>query len=927
MSSFKDTVFLPKTDFSMRAQLSEKEPQILEQWVMQNLSQKIKERSKSFPQFVLHWGPPFANGHIHAGHAVNYCLKDIISLFKRMQGYNVSLIPGWDCHGLPIEWEIEKQYRAKGKRKEEISLLEFRAECRKFADNWSKIQNKEFQRLGVMGEFDRPYSTMDFESEASILKQIYAFVNRNALYRGVRPILWSVVEKTALAEAEIEYQDHTSTTAFVKFKIIHPAFEDLKDVFAVIWTTTPWTLPGNRAIAYGPQMDYVILEIENVDEGSLAQKGEKLLVAKDLLEFTLKNAAIQNYRIIREFKGEALLGTKCAHPLRGVGYDFEVPLLPADFVTTEQGTGLVHIAPGHGEDDFYLGQKYGIEVPETVHDDGTYTNQVPLFEGAFVLKANPLVLEEIQKRGKLLAKGTLVHSYPHSWRSKQPLIFRTVPQWFISLEENNLRTKALKAIDEVRWIPEEGKNRIRAMVENRPNWCISRQRSWGVPIAIYVHKETRAILKDPEVNKRILKAFAEKGSDAWFENPYAYLEGLHDSNQFEAVHDIIDVWFESGSTQAFVFEQNPNLTGPADLYVEGSDQHRGWFQSSLLVALGAGRKTPYKAVLTHGFVVDDKGRKMSKSMGNGVDPQDIIKKYGADVLRLWIVSSNYHDDLRIGDEILKRTSDHYRRFRNTLRFLLGGLHGFSEKEIVPYVDMPLLEKAILHKLKILDILAHETADSYDFQRFYLELHHFCAVDLSAFYFDIRKDSLYCDEENDLKRRATRTLMHILFEHICLWLSPVLCFTAEEAFKTYGAEESIHTKIMTCMSKLNFNIEAHDKIENLRRIKAVVTGALELKRADKTIGSSLEGHPVIYVKPELMASLKDVDFEELCIVSNVTLSAEAPPSHAFKLEGIDDIAVVIEKAEGEKCVRCWKILEEVKYHSEHLCGRCASVVGI
>ena len=800
---YRKTVFLPQTEFPMRGELPKREPALLERWKEIDLYGQQRAASKGREKYVLHDGPPYANGNLHIGHALNKILKDVISRAQQMLGKDSIYVPGWDCHGLPIEWKIEEEYRAKKRSKDDVPILEFRKECRDFAAHWIDVQREEFKRLGVLGDWDHPYTTMEYAAEAQIVREIGKFLMNGGLFRGAKPVMWSVVEQTALAEAEIEYQDHTSTQVWVKFPVARPSVKALEGASVVIWTTTPWTLPGNRAIAFNEDLDYVVIEVESVREGSAAKVGEKLVVAAPLEVNFAEVAKISGK--VELVSGKYLAGTICHHPLHGQGYDFDVPLLPGDFVTDVDGTGFVHIAPGHGEDDFALGQKHGIPVPQTVGPDGVYYDSVPLFAGKHVYwpngktgDADKAVIAALTEQHALLAQAPLVHSYPHSWRSKAPLIFRTTPQWFIGMERNDLRNKALAAIDATKWYPPQGQNRIRAMVETRPDWCISRQRAWGVPIAVFVDKKTGEVLRDQAVVDRIAAAFEKEGADAWYaHDPGEFLGPGRDPADYEQVKDVVDVWFDSGSTHSFVLEKRPDLKWPASLYLEGSDQHRGWFHSSLLESCGTRGRAPYEAVLTHGFVLDEQGRKMSKSLGNVVAPQEVVSQSGADILRLWVVASDYSEDLRIGPEILKYQADVYRRLRNTLRYLLGALAGFSEHERIAPDEMPELERYVLHRLAETDAVVRQTAESYDFHSMFTALHNFCAVDLSAFYFDVRKDALYCDAPSSARRRAVRTVLDHVFECLVRWLAPVLCFTAEEAWLArHGDAEdsSVHLQL-------------------------------------------------------------------------------------------------------------------------------------
>ncbi|MGY8958546.1 MAG: isoleucine--tRNA ligase, partial [Alphaproteobacteria bacterium] len=788
-ADYKDTVFLPNTDFPMKAGLAQREPELLARWESMDLWGKLRAQSADCEPFILHDGPPYANGHLHIGHALNKILKDVINRSEQMQGRNANYVPGWDCHGLPIEWKIEEKYRAAGLDKDEVPINEFRAECREFAAHWIDIQREEFKRMGVLGDWGHPYLTMDFAAEAQIAREIGKFLMNGGLYKGSKPVLWSVVEKTALAEAEVEYMDHKSPMIWARFPVVKTATPDMEGASIVIWTTTPWTIPGNRGVACHAEFDYTILEVSEIDEKSRARVGERLAMATALVQTVMDKAGVTKHDVIGTVKGDALEGDLFAHPWRGQGYDFDVLMMNADYVTDDAGTGFVHIAPGHGADDFVLGVSYGLEVPRTVAEDGTYYPGVPMFEDKRVLtedgkegNASGNTIRLLDECGALLAKGSIRHSYPHSWRSKAPLIFRNTSQWFISMETNDLRKTALGAIDDTRFVPESGRNRLYSMVEKRPDWCISRQRAWGVPIPVFVDKRTGEPLRDQSVIDRTADAFAEEGADAWYNSPpERFLGPDHDPANFEKVTDVVDVWFDSGSTHSFVLEQRDDLQWPASLYLEGSDQHRGWFHSSLLESCGTRGRAPYDTVLTHGFVMAEDGRKMSKSLGNVVEPQKIANQYGIETLRLWVVASDYSEDLKIGPEIIKRLIDAYRRLRNTLRWLLGNLGRFEESKRVAPADMPELERWVLHRLGELDSVVRTSCAAYDFHRMFRELHDFCAVDLSAFYFDIRKDSLYCDGLESKTRLATLTVLDAIFNCLTAWFAPILCFTAEEAW--------------------------------------------------------------------------------------------------------------------------------------------------
>jgi isoleucyl-tRNA synthetase len=937
-TDYRSTVFLPQTDFPMRGDLPKREPALLQRWQENGLWRRLREASKGREKFILHDGPPYANGNLHIGHALNKILKDVVNRAQQMLGKDANYVPGWDCHGLPIEWKIEEKYRAAKKSKDEVPIDLFRKECRDFAEHWIDVQREEFKRLGVAGDWDNPYTTMAYAAEAQIVREIGKFLMNGGLYKGAKPVMWSVVEQTALAEAEIEYHDHTSTTVWARFPVVTASHPALSGAAIVIWTTTPWTLPGNRAIAYGAGFDYVVATVAKTDDVRNVRVGERLVVAKQLLGHLEKAAGFEAAPGPVVLKGEALAGTVARHPLHGQGYDFDVPLLAGEFVSEEDGTGFVHIAPGHGEDDYEVGRKYGIEVPHTVAGDGTYLAHVPLFAGKTVYwpngktgNANAAVIAAVEAAGGLVAQGKLVHSYPHSWRSRAPLIFRNTPQWFISMDVNGLRQKALTAIDNTRWVPAQGKNRIQAMIESRPDWCISRQRAWGVPIAVFTDKKTGAPLRDQRVVDRIAAAVERDGADVWFTaDPQDFLGNDYAADDYDKVTDIVDVWFDSGSTHSFVLEQRPDLQWPASLYLEGSDQHRGWFHSSLLESCGTRGRAPYDAVLTHGFVLDEQGRKMSKSLGNVVAPQEVVDQSGADILRLWVVASDYSEDLRIGPEILKYHADMYRRLRNTLRFLLGNLAGFGKAEILPDSEMPELERWVLHRLAELDAVVRDSVAAYDFHAMFTALHNFCAVDLSAFYFDIRKDSLYCDRPDGAMRRAARTVLDRLFDSLARWLAPVLCFTTEEAWLARHGDDaanSVHLQLFPEIPATWHNPELAAKWAKIRDLRRVVTGAIEVERAQKRIGSSLQAHADVTADEAIVAAFAGIDLAEICITSSGMLRTAPVEPDAFTLPDVPGIGVRIAPATGEKCQRCWKVLPEVGTIKAHpdLCRRCADAV--
>ena len=932
-SDYRSTLFLPQTDFPMKASLPAREPEMLARWDSMDLYALLRADAKGRETFTLHDGPPYANGDIHMGHVMNKVLKDVIVRSQQMTGKDAPYVPGWDCHGLPIEWKIEEKYRKAGKDKDEVPAIEFRQECRTFAGKWIDIQRDQFKRLGIAGDWDNPYTTMAYDAEARIVSELMKFAMDGSLYRGSKPVMWSVVEKTALAEAEVEYHDKTSTTIEVAFPVVRTDLPDMEGASVVIWTTTPWTIPGNRAVAYGDDIDYVLIEAKAVSEEVVARVGQKLVMAEALMADLTESAGITASDIVARFKGREFANTICAHPWRGQGYDFDVPLIQADHVTVEQGTGFVHTAPGHGVEDYEAGMKAGLEVPFTVGDGGLFYDHVPLVAGQHVFKADARVCELLLEAGALLSQGKLTHSYPHSWRSKAPLIFRNTPQWFISMSTCGLRDKALEAIDTVRWVPERSKNRIRTMVETRPDWVISRQRAWGVPITVFAHKESGEILCDEAVNKRIFEAVSAGGADAWFAaDPADFLGGDYNAEDYEQATDILDVWFDSGSTHAFVLEDRDDLSSPADLYLEGSDQHRGWFQSSLLESCGTRGRAPYKAVLTHGFAQDGDGRKMSKSLGNTVVPQKIMDQNGADILRLWVVSTDYFEDVRIGKEILGGQVDAYRKMRNTLRFLLGNLADFDEAEKLDYDQLPELERWVLHRLQSLDQLIRAKVADFDYNPIYQALYNFCIVDLSTLYFDIRKDCLYCDPKMSIRRRAARTVLDKVFHHLTTWLAPILVFTAEEVWQSrFGeAARSVHLEQFPEAPEQWQDDVLAEKWEKVRALRRVVTGALEVDRREKRIGSSLQAIAEIQVNEDYYKdAFKGLDPAEIFITSGARIVVGKCDENAFMIEGFPDVGAVTALAEGEKCERCWMVLPEVGSVEGHedLCQRCADAVDV
>ena len=896
----KTQINLPKTSFSMKANLPIREPEILELWSKINLYEELRNSRKGKEKFILHDGPPYANGNIHMGTALNKILKDIIVKFHQMDGKDSVYVPGWDCHGLPIEWKIEEQYKKNKKNKNEVPVVEFRKECRSFAEKWIKVHKEQFKRLGVVGDWENYYSTMSYDAEAQIVRELGKFLKEGSLYRGFKPVLWSTVEKTALADAEVEYQDHKSDTIYASFPIRSSNIRELEDSEIIIWTTTPWTIPANKALAYNESLDYLLIQIN--DEGVF--KNKKIIIAEALFDTVVKDCEINNWKDLKKFKGKDFKGTICNHPFFNLGYDHEIPMLQARFVTTEQGTGIVHCAPSHGPDDFNLCLNNGIKAIETVDGDGKYTKNVPLFEGLHIFKSNPIVIEKLKEQKKLMSHGELIHSYPHSWRSKAPLVHRATPQWFISMESHGLRNKALKAIDETTFYPNKGKERLKSMIETRPDWCVSRQRVWGVPLPIFINKKTKEILVDDEVFENISSIYEKEGSDGWFsDDPQKFLGKKYKAEDFEKINDIVEVWFDSGSTHSFVLEKRKDLKWPASMYLEGSDQHRGWFHSSLLESCGTRGRAPFESILSHGFVVDGKGLKMSKSVGNVIAPEDILKKYGADILRIWVASSNYAEDLRIDYSILDQHSDSYRKIRNTFRYLLGNLNDNFEdinlKDIDPK-QLPELEQFMLHKIFSLNSEFNKYFKNYDFHNLYKELLNFCTTDLSAFYFDIRKDSLYCDSKESKKRKSTLILLNVILNSLLKWFAPILSFTTEEIYQLISrSKKSIHLENFLQFPKNFLNDELNKKWLELIKIRNMCNISIEEKRVSKEIGSSLEAELNIKLNDRFQNSFKNVDFSELCITSKAEVS----------FENRIDIEVITKKMNGKKCPVCWKISPE------------------
>jgi isoleucyl-tRNA synthetase len=967
---YSETLFLPQTEFPMRAGLPQREPEILARWAKLGLYERLRAAGKGRPRFVLHDGPPYANGNIHIGTALNKILKDVVVRSHQMMGWDAPYVPGWDCHGLPIEWEIEKEYRAKGKNKDNVPVAEFLRECRAFAERWINTQREDFKRLGVVGDWEHYYSTMNPAAEAQIARELMKIGANGLLYRGSKPVMWSVVEKTALAEAEVEYEDYTSDQIWVKFPTQFvvsdgPSVDPnqvtwntiVKDhqPSIVIWTTTPWTIPGNRAICYSSKVSYGLYEVTDAPADNWAKVGDKLVIAEKLVIDVLRQARVTAFKQRATIPADCLAVGVCNHPLKGFDarYGFAVPLLEGDHVSDDAGTGFVHTAPGHGREDFDVWtsntralEARGIDtvIPFMVDENGVYTNQAPGFSGKRVLtekgdkgEANDAVIKALSDAGMLIARGKLKHQYAHSWRSKKPIIYRNTPQWFVAMDKDilgadgkaktgdTLRARALNAIKATRWVPAAGENRINGMVENKPDWVLSRQRMWGVPMPFFARENKDGsvdILKDERVNKRISDAFEKEGAAAWFAPDAAarFLGSDHDPKVWQKVNDICDVWFDSASTHAFTLEVRDDLKvrrkkdGGNDvvMYLEGSDQHRGWFQSSLMESCATRGVAPFDIVLTHGFTLAEDGRKMSKSLGNTLAPQDVIKQSGADILRMWACASDYADDVRIGAEILKTAVDTYRKLRNTLRWMLGSLAHFREQDRVAVAKMPELERLMLHRLAEIDALVRQAYADFDYKRIFATLSAFMTSDLSAFYFDIRKDALYCDPISSNTRKACLTVLDHLFRCTVIWLAPMLCFTAEEAWieraRAQSCDEtSVHLEPFPNVPADWRNEMLAEKWHKVRLVRRVVTGALEIERAAKRIGSSLEAAPLVYVADkDLFAALVDIDLAETCITSAATLVEGDGPAEAFRLPDTAGVSVVVQRAQGKKCARSWKI---------------------
>ncbi len=932
MTDYKSTLNLPETAFPMRGSLNTREPGMLKAWQEAELYKAIRAARQGAPKFTLHDGPPYANGNIHIGHAVNKILKDIIIKSKTMAGFDAPYVPGWDCHGLPIELMVEKKV---GKPGHKVTAAQFREKCREYAAKQVDGQREDFKRLGVFGEWDQPYLTMDFKFEANIIRSLGKIIDKGHLHKGFKPVHWCTDCGSALAEAEVEYQDKTSPAIDVRFPAVDA--EAAASLFApvdghaghgpvslVIWTTTPWTLPANRAVCVHPSLEYVLVQIDG-EEGP-----ERLVVAHELLSASMDRFGFEHYHALGYCQGVQLEQLALQHPF----YDFTVPVILGEHVTTDSGTGAVHTAPGHGQDDFVVGRRYDLEVANPVGPNGVFVEGTKLFEGQHVFKANAKVLEVLKDRGALLHHHAYEHSYPHCWRHKTPIIFRATPQWFISMEQAGLRNAALGAIKQTQWIPEWGENRINGMVEGRPDWCISRQRTWGVPIALFVHKQTGEL--HPNTNtlvEQVAQAVEQKGIQAWFDLEADALIGA-DAADYVKVQDTLDVWFDSGVTHACVLEQDERLNWPADLYLEGSDQHRGWFQSSLMTAIAMKGEAPYKQVLTHGFTVDAQGRKMSKSIGNVVSPQDVVNKLGADILRLWVASANYTAEMTVSDEILKRSADAYRRIRNTARFLLANLNGFNPaSDAVDATQMVALDRWIVARAAALQEEIQQAYDQYQFHVVTQKLMHFCSIELGSFYLDIIKDRQYTAKADGVARRSCQTALYHIAEALVRWMTPILSFTAQEVWELMPGERGQFVFTETwyqALSELDLDSELGDGYwQQLQALRDEVNKSLEQARRDEQIGGSLQAEVTLYASEPLLAEYRRIgdELRFVLLTSAVELKPLADaPADAVATE-IEGLKLTVSRSSGEKCERCWHHREDVGSHSEHpgLCGRCVSNV--
>lgn len=927
---YKKTLNLPVTEFAMKANLAVREPLMLSSWEDIRLYDKVRAVSEKRELFILHDGPPYANGNIHIGTALNKILKDIVVRSRQMSGYNAVYVPGWDCHGLPIEHNVDKELGKEGKK---YSQAEIRKLCRRYAEKYIDIQREEFKRLGVLGEWDNPYLTMNYEYEAIIARECAKFALEGSLYRSKKPIHWCCSCKTALAEAEIEYKDDTSPSVFIKFPLIDDISQEIpqlsgKKIYVVIWTTTPWTIPANLAIALHPDFRYAA-----VDNGN----GEVFILAYDLAARCMKFFGFSDWKVLAEISAGDLEKKRCRHPL----YSRDSVIILGNHVTLEAGTGCVHTAPGHGREDYEVGLQYGLDTYSPVDDNGCFTNDVEYFEGKFVFKANKDIVLKLKDSGSLVAEETITHSYPHCWRCKQPVIFRATPQWFISMDKTGLRKKALEEIDNVKWVPHWGRERIYGMIENRPDWCVSRQRAWGVPIAVFFCDKCETLHINQKIVDHVFELFKTHGADIWFEKGASelILKGSVcekcGNTTFRKETDILDVWFDSGVSHAAVLEERHDLKWPADLYLEGSDQHRGWFHSSLLTAVGTRGKAPYKSVLTHGFVVDADGKKMSKSVGNVIAPKKVIDKYGAEILRLWVSASDYRDDVRISDNILLQLSDAYRRIRNTCRFMLGNLYDFDpSKDAVPYESMPEIDRFALHKLYELTEKSLTAYDTYEFHIVYHGLYNYCTIDLSAFYLDILKDRLYTSFSGSVERRSAQTVVYAILDSIARIMAPILPFTSEEIWKfmpmTQGKEESIHIASLPVAGKEWKDEALAGRWKKILEVRGEVTKALEEARAKKLIGHSLDASVTISADKELFTLLDRYsdELKTIFITSRVLLSENGSLPGAVESREIKGLYLSVEPAPGKKCERCWIYDLSVGAVSEEpgVCNRCRDALG-
>lgn len=919
-NKFKDTIRLPKTSFPMKANLKNLTEETLKKWEESNVYQAIRKQNINKPNFTLHDGPPYANGHIHLGTALNKILKDIIVKGRNLLGFNAPLVFGWDCHGLPIEWKVEENFKKQSKTKDHIDKVEFRNECRKFAEQWIHIQKNEFKQLGVIGDFTNPYITMDYKTEALIYKEFITLVKNNYIYLGKKPVMWSVVEQTALAEAEVEYINKLSPIAFVGFPVIKAHNSSWEGALAIIWTTTPWTIPGNQALAYHQDITYGLYKIETTTNECLVKSNSKVIIACDLAESLMQQFGVTKFSLLDTNKG--LEGLEAKHPLYKLGFTNVAKALAADFVDTTVGTGIVHVAPAYGLDDFYVAQQHHIEAKDIIDDKGFYHPNVPVFTGDHIFKVAPKVLENLQICNTLILANEITHSYPCSWRSKAPLIYRLTSQWFLNLQHNSLKTKILDIVkNDIKFLPKIGKNRLTSMLEQRPDWCLSRQRIWGVPLAMFKHVETDEILICEETYNNIYQAFAQEGSDAWFKgDPKRFLKPGLNPDSYVPVFDVVDVWFDSGSSHVYVLKEREELNDVADIYIEGSDQHRGWFQSSLIESVANYNQAPYKNVITHGFVLDQKGQKMSKSLGNVINPLEVINKYGLDILRLWVANSNYQEDVRAGDSIFKQQVDAYRKIRNTLRYMLGNLTYFNPSQRVNYTELPDLEKLILHGLNDLyQSFKKCFLEHYEFHNFFNELYNFIAIDLSSFYFDIKKDILYCDKPNSHAFNSCLTVMDIIYDYIVKFLVPFIPVTAEEVYgHRSNTKDSVLLTELTPPSDEWHQPELASKYQYVQKIRKEVFVSIENARNNKIIGSGLEAEPIVYVLSEQISWLQQIDLASICITSGIVLkSLSDAPKDAQAL----GIYVEFNKKSGDKCERCWKI----SHLTNGLCSRCKGVV--